>query len=688
MVAALESYNESQIKVLEGLEAVRMRPGMYIGSTSSRGLHHLVEEIVDNAIDEALAGYCRTIVVALEPDDVVRVEDDGRGIPTGLHPELKVPTPEVVFTKLHAGGKFGTGSYKVSGGLHGVGASVVNALSEWLEVTIHRDGKVHQQRYGRGVPQTKLQKLGDSNAHGTIVRWKSDPTIFPKTRFQIDIIEGRLRELAYLNPGLTIILKDERAPEATSRIEDLDLPPIEDAAGTAAEAAGATPSNEQVFYFPGGLAEYVQFLNAEQDVLTPAIVYRGETHGVEVEVAFQYNDGYGELVTSFCNCIRTGEGGTHEIGFKTALTRVVNEYARQKSLWKKKDNLTGNDLREGIMAVVHVRMQSVEFEGQTKTRLGNPEARSAVEELTTLHLSAWLDEHPQHAKAIVEKASTALEAREAAQKAKKAVQTGKSSKTRTSLDGKLTRCSSRKAELNELFIVEGDSAGGSAKQGRDREHQAILPLKGKPLNTERATLAKVLANREILAVVQAIGAGIGADFDLDEANYQRVIILADADDDGAHIRCLLLTFFHRFMKPLLHEGRVFIAQPPLYRMERTTRGKTQAVYCWSDEELQANLGKSKDRRGVVIQRFKGLGEMNPNQLWDTTMNPETRTLVKVTVEDAALAEKQVHVLMGGKAEPRKVWISQHVDFGEDDAVSSGATGTHERPTQVELGERA
>ncbi len=670
MAAALEHYSESQIKVLEGLEAVRMRPGMYIGSTTSRGLHHLVEEIVDNSIDEALAGFCRHIGVALEDDDVIRIEDDGRGFPTGMHPELKIPTPEVVYTKLHAGGKFGTGSYKVSGGLHGVGASVVNALSEWLEVTIHRDGKVHQQRFERGAPKTKLKNLGDSNAHGTVVRWKSDPQIFPKTRYQLDIIEGRLRELAYLNPGLTIRLRDERSDregKVEAPVEDIEIPLDEDAV---VEAASGPDVYEQVFYFPKGLAEYVEFLNAEQDVLHPPITYRGvhKSEGspeVEVEVAFQYNDGYGELVTSFCNCIRTGEGGAHETGFKSALTRLVNDYARSKGLWKKKDNLTGNDVREGIMAVVHVRMQSVEFEGQTKTRLGNPEARSAVEELTAVHLSAWLDEHPAHAKAIIEKAGTALEAREAAQKAKKAVQTGKSSKSRTSLDGKLTRCSSRKAENNELFIVEGDSAGGSAKQGRDRVYQAILPLKGKPLNTERATLAKVLANREILAVVQAIGAGIGSDFDLEEANYGRVIILADADDDGAHIRCLLLTFFHRFMKPLIHQGRVFIAQPPLYKVERQVKGKPVATYCWTDDELQSVLGKN--RKGAVIQRFKGLGEMNPAQLWETTMNPETRTLAKVTLEDVAAAEKQVHVLMGGKAEPRKVWITQHVHFGEDAA---------------------
>jgi len=668
-------YNESHIKVLEGLEAVRMRPGMYIGATSARGLHHLITEIVDNAVDESLAGYCNHITVALEPGDAVRVEDDGRGIPTGMHPELKIPTPEVVYTKLHAGGKFGTGGYKVSGGLHGVGASVVNALSEWLEVTIHRDGKIHQQTFARGVPTSKLKVIGTTHAHGTIVRFKPDLEIFPKIRFSLETVLGRLRELAYLNPGLSIRLMDERGEDA-ERLDLASAPKAEvvqvegqdgEAELVAAEVPVVPEAFDQTFNFPGGLADYVTYLNEDQDVLHKPFYFRAERNGVEVEVALQYNDGYGEVVTSFCNCIRTGEGGTHETGFKAAHTRLMNEYARRSGLWKKKDNLTGSDLREGMMALVHVRMQDVEFEGQTKSRLGNPEARTAVEELSSIYFSAWLDEHPEFGRALIDKASTALEAREAAQKAKKAVQTGKSQKSRTSLDGKLTRCSSRKAELNELFIVEGDSAGGSAKQGRDREHQAILPLKGKPLNTERATLAKVLSNKEILAVVQAVGAGIGQIFDIDEANYAKIIILADADDDGAHIRCLLLTFFYRFMKPLLAEGRIFIAQPPLYRVERTSRGKTQSEYMWSDEELQKALAKMKDKKSSVIQRFKGLGEMNPNQLWETTMNPETRTLVRVNVEDAAAAEKQVHVLMGNKTEPRKLWITGHVHFGEDAA---------------------
>lgn len=659
-------YQDAHIQVLEGLEPVRVRPGMYIGSTSARGLHHLVQEIVDNAVDEALAGHCRNILVRLEAGDVVHVADDGRGIPTGRHPDLGIPTPEVVFTKLHAGGKFGGGGYKVSGGLHGVGASVVNALSEWLEVEIARDGRLHRQRFARGVPQTTLEEVGTARATGTTVRFRPDGTIFAKTRFSIETIATRLRELAYLNPGLAIRVMDGRGAEAE--------------VAAAEEGEEAPPPFDETFMFPGGLADFVAFANDDQDVLHPPVAFRGEVGGVEVEVALQYNDGYGEVVTSFCNCIRTGEGGTHETGFKAAHTRVMNDYARRVGIWKKKDNLSGSDLREGLMAIVHVRMQNVEFEGQTKTRLGNPEARSAVEELVTRHLGAWLDENPEHGKALVDKAAKALDAREAAQKARKAVQTGKSSRVRTSLDGKLTRCSSKKAELNELFIVEGDSAGGSAKQGRDREHQAILPLKGKPLNTERATLSKVLSNKEILSIVQAIGAGIGPDFDLDESNYARVIILADADDDGAHIRCLLLTFFYRFMKPLLTAGRVFIAQPPLYRAERTVRGKAQSTYAWSDEELQELIGR-KDRKSFSIQRFKGLGEMNPEQLWATTMNPETRTLLRVSVEDAAAAEKQVHVLMGGKAEPRKVWITSHVRFGDE-------AGAAETPTVIQVEEQS
>jgi len=641
----IDRYDESQIKVLEGLEAVRLRPGMYIGSTGSRGLHHLVDEVVDNSVDESLAGFCGRIDVTLEDDDVVMVVDDGRGIPVGLHPDLGIPTPEVVFTRLHAGGKFGTGGYKVSGGLHGVGASAVNALSEWLEVTIWRDGHTYTQRYARGVPVTGLDRGAPTRRRGTQVRFKPDPTIFPKTRFVTDIVARRLRELAFLVPDLAITLRDARAlPE--------DAP--ED----------ARPF-EATWTFPGGVSDFVAAMNEGMDALHAPIVFRGADGDIEVEIALQYNDGYGEVVASYCNCIRTQEGGQHETGFRTAHTRVMNEYARKLGVWRKKENLSGSDVREGMMAVVNVRMTNAEFEGQTKTKLGNPEVRSVVDELTARHLAAHLEEHPEVARAIVEKAAQASQARVAAQKARKAVRTGRSSKIKTSLDGKLTRCASRKPELNEIFIVEGDSAGGSAKQGRDRVHQAILPLKGKPLNTEKATLAKVLSNKEILAIVQAIGAGVSGEFDLSEANYQRIIVLADADDDGAHIRCLLLTFFYRFMKPLLTEGRIFIAQPPLYKVERKSKRKSEEVYAWSDEELQQVLGRWRRSQGIVIQRYKGLGEMDPRQLWETTMNPETRTLLRVTIEDGVEAERHVRILMGNKSEPRKLWITEHVDFGED-----------------------
>lgn len=636
-------YNEAQIQVLEGLDAVRMRPGMYIGSTSSRGLHHLVDEIVDNAIDEALAGFCTRIEVAIEPGEVVRVVDDGRGIPVGLHPELGIPTPQVVYTKLHAGGKFGSGGYKVSGGLHGVGASVVNALSEWLEVTVRRDGYVWTQRFERGVPATGLVRGAATRQRGTEVRFRPDDLIFAKVRFQTDQMAKRLRELAFLNPGLVITLTDER--------------PLPEDAGPDEQPFSA------VFDYPGGVADFVTAMNDELDVLHAPIVFSGRSGDIEVEVAMQYNDGYGEVVASFCNCIRTQEGGQHETGFKVAHTRVMNEYARKLGIWKKKDNLSGSDVREGVMVVLNLRMTNAEFEGQTKTKLGNVEARSVVEEITASHLAAYLDEHPEVARAILEKAAKASQARVAAHNARKAVRTGKSSKVRTSLDGKLTRCSSKKAELNEVFIVEGDSAGGSAKLGRDREHQAILPIKGKPLNTERATLSKVLSNKEILAIVQAIGAGVASDFDLSESNYARVIILADADDDGAHIRCLLLTFFYRFMKPLLEDGRIFIAQPPLYKIERTGR-KSEHVYAWTDDELAEQMKKWRGKN-VVVQRYKGLGEMDPTQLWDTTLNPATRTLLRVTLEEGALAERQVRVLMGSKAEPRKHWITDNVRFGDD-----------------------
>lgn len=632
-------YGESQIQVLKGLEAVRLRPGMYIGSTGPRGLHHLVYEIVDNAVDEALAGHCNFIDVRVEPDNVIFVRDNGRGIPVGIHPEEKIPTPEVVFTRLHAGGKFGGGGYKVSGGLHGVGASVVNALSNYLEVEICRDGMSYLQRFERGDPVTTLEQVGSTRRRGTTVRFRPDDTIFATVEFNVKTLANRLRELAFLNPGVKFRLRDARKND---------------------DALGA-PAFDETFDYEDGVLDFLKYLNEGHGTLHEPIMFSGTEGDMEVSVAFQYNDGYTESLNSFVNCISTFEGGQHETGFRVAHTRMMNEYARKLGVWKKKGSLTGDDLREGLMCVLSVRMTSPEFEGQTKTKLGNPEARSTVELIVQRHMTAFLEEHPKVAKMLLEKAARANSARTAARRARDAARSGKSGKGRTSLDGKLTRCASRKVELNELFIVEGDSAGGSAKQARDRIHQAILPLKGKPLNTEKATLAKVLANKEILAIVQSIGAGIGGEFELGKINYGRVVILADADDDGAHIRCLLLTFFYRFMRPLVSSGHVYIAQPPLFKLERGGK-KKEIRYAWSQAELESILAKWKQK--VVIQRFKGLGEMDPIQLWETTMDPTTRTLVRVTIEDAAVAERQVHVLMGNKAELRKKWIVENVRFGD------------------------
>jgi topoisomerase IV subunit B len=619
---------------------VRLRPGMYIGSTGTRGLHHLVYEIVDNAVDEALAGHCNQIDVRVETDNVVFVRDNGRGIPVGMHPEEKIPTPEVVFTKLHAGGKFGGDGYKVSGGLHGVGASVVNALSNYLEVEICRDSRSYIQRYERGEPVTTLEEKGATRRRGTTVRFRPDDTIFSTVEFNVKTLSSRLRELAFLNPGVKFTLKDARRPaDLTSAHEPFD----------------------ETYDYQDGVLDFLKYLNEGHGVLHEPIVFAGQAGDLEVNVAFQYNDGYTESLNSFVNCISTFEGGQHETGFRVAHTRVLNEYARKLGVWKKKGTLSGDDLREGLMCVLSVRMTGPEFEGQTKTKLGNPEARQAVELIVQQHMTAFMEEHPKSAKMLLEKAARANSARSAARKARDAARSGKSGKGRTSLDGKLTRCASRKVELNELFIVEGDSAGGSAKQARDRMHQAILPLKGKPLNTEKATLAKVLANKEILAIVQSVGAGIGGEFEIGSINYGRVVILADADDDGAHIRCLLLTFFYRFMRPLVSSGHVYIAQPPLFKLERSGK-KKEVRYAWSQGELEAIL--QKWGRKAVIQRFKGLGEMDPLQLWETTMNPATRTLVRVTIEDAAQAERQVHTLMGNKADLRKKWISENVRFGD------------------------
>lgn len=639
-----DGYDADDIQVLEGLTAVRKRPGMYIGSTSASGLHHLIWEIVDNAVDEHLAKACTRIDVIIHKDDSVTVRDNGRGIPTGMH-KMGVPTPQVVYTMLHAGGKFGGNGYKKSGGLHGVGASVTNALSEWLEVEIWRDGKTHRQRFeywvdenGKehvGEPVTGLQVIGNTNRTGTQVTFKPDKRVFQGgTTINYDTLAERLQEIAFLNSGLTITLKDERS------------------------------GNEETFLYEGGAKQFVQFLNEDKNVLHDVIHFTAEKDDIEVEVAFQYNDGYTETIASFVNSIPTRGGGTHETGFKTAYTRVMNEYARKAGLLKEKDkNLEGVDLREGMMTVINIKMAEVEFVGQTKDQLGSASARSAVDAVVAEKMSVFLEENPQIAQLLLKKAMQSAKAREAARKAREEVRNGKKGKSESSnLGGKLTPAQSKDYERNELFIVEGDSAGGSAKQGRDSRHQAILPLRGKPMNPEKAKLADILKNEEYKAIIAAIGAGVGSEFEVEESNYGKVIIMTDADTDGAHIQVLLLTFFYRYMKPLIDAGRVYIAQPPLYKVTKKSGKSTVVKYAFSDEQLEALLKEMG--RSVELQRYKGLGEMNPEQLWETTMDPATRTLLQVQIEDAAKAERRVSTLMGDKVDPRKRWIIENVDFTE------------------------
>ncbi|WP_106767885.1 DNA topoisomerase IV subunit B [Paenibacillus faecalis] len=635
-------YDADDIQVLEGLVAVRKRPGMYIGSTSSSGLHHLVWEIVDNAVDEHLAKYCSRIEITLHKDDSVTVYDNGRGIPTGIH-KTGIPTPQVVFTILHAGGKFGGSGYKKSGGLHGVGASVTNALSEWLEVEIYRDGKIHRQRFEYwqdkkgiehvGEPVTGLEIKGNTNKTGTKVTFKPDARVFPSgIQLSFDTLAERLQEIAFLNSGLRIVLKDERN------------------------------GNSEEFFYEGGASQFVEFLNEGKDVLHEVIHFYAEKDDIEVEIAMQYNGGYTETLASFVNSIPTRGGGTHETGFKTAYTRVMNDYARKNNLLKEKDkNLEGNDLREGMMAVISVKMSEVEFVGQTKDQLGSASARSAVDSVVTEKMQIFLEENPQIAQTLLKKAIQASKAREAARKARDEMRSGKKRSESSNLGGKLSPAQSKDFTRTELFIVEGDSAGGSAKQGRDSKLQAILPLKGKPMNPEKSKLADILKNDEYRAIVAAIGAGIGNEFSAPDSNYSKIIIMTDADTDGAHIQVLLLTFFYRYMKPLIDDGRVYIAQPPLYKISSKS-GKLETVrYAWSEEQLANYL---KEFKSYELQRYKGLGEMNPDQLWETTMNPETRTLLQVQIEDAAKAERRVSTLMGDKVDPRKRWIVENVNFAE------------------------
>jgi topoisomerase-4 subunit B len=636
-------YDVDDIQVLEGLVAVRKRPGMYIGSTSTSGLHHLLWEIVDNAVDEHLAKYCTRIDITLHKDGSVTVIDNGRGIPTGMH-KTGIPTPQVVFTILHAGGKFGGSGYKKSGGLHGVGASVTNALSEWLEVEIYRDGKIHRQRFEYwidkkgiehvGEPSTGLEAIGNTHKTGTKVTFKPDARVFTAgIQLNYDTLSERVMELAFLNSGLRIVLKDLRSDK------------------------------EDEFYYEGGASQFVEYLNEGKDVLHDVIHFNAEKDDVELEVALQYNAGYTETLASFVNSIPTRGGGTHETGFKTAYTRVLNDYARKMSLLKEKDkNLEGSDLREGMMAVISIKMSDVEFVGQTKDQLGSASARSMVDAIVSEKMQIFLEENPQVAQTLVKKSIQASKAREAARKARDDMRTGKKRSESSNLNGKLTPAQSKDVTRTELFIVEGDSAGGSAKQGRDSKIQAILPLKGKPLNPEKAKLADVLKNEEYRAIVSAIGAGIGTDFEVEDSNYSKIIIMTDADTDGAHIQVLLLTFFYRYMKPLIDAGRIFIAQPPLYKITRKS-GKLETMrYAFSDEELANYLKEFGDK--YELQRYKGLGEMNPEQLWETTMDPEMRTLLKVEIADTAKAERRVSTLMGDKVEPRKRWIVDNVDFTE------------------------
>ncbi len=626
-----QEYGASQIQVLEGLEAVRKRPGMYIGSTGPRGLHHLVYEVVDNSIDEALAGYCSEIYVGIEEDGSVVVIDNGRGIPVEIHPQTGKSTVETVLTVLHAGGKFGSGGYKVSGGLHGVGISVVNALSEWVEVTVKRDGKIHHQKYERGTPVKDLQIIGETEGTGTVTRFKPDTTIFEEVIFKYDTLEHRLRELAFLNKGIKIILEDKRAEK----------------------------EKKKEFLYSGGLIEFVKHLNKNRDVIHDDVIYfEKKVEECHIEVAMQYTDGYTENIYTFANNINTHEGGSHLSGFKTALTRSLNDYARKNNYLKEKDvNLSGEDIREGLTGIISVKLPEPQFEGQTKTKLGNTEIRGIVESVTVEQFGAFLEENPSSGRIVVDKSLRSQRAREAAKKARELTRR-KNVLESTSLPGKLADCSEKDPSKSEVYLVEGDSAGGSAKQGRDRKTQAILPLRGKILNVEKSRLDKILSSEEIRNMITAFGCGIGNEFDQERLRYHKIVIMTDADVDGAHIRTLLLTFFFRYMRPLIDNGYVYIAQPPLYAIKKKNKVEK---YAYSDKELNKSLDEI-GRNSIEIQRYKGLGEMNAEQLWDTTMNPETRTLLQVSIEDAALADEIFSMLMGDKVEPRRNFIEENARY--------------------------
>ena len=626
------SYDENQIQVLEGLEAVRKRPGMYIGSTNAKGLHHLVWEIVDNSIDEALAGYCTDITVQIEKDNSITVKDNGRGIPVGIHEKMGRPAVEVIMTVLHAGGKFDGSGYKVSGGLHGVGASVVNALSTTLDVTVYRDGKIHYQQFKRGVPVGDLEVIGETDVTGTTTHFVPDPEIFTETiEFDYDTLANRVRELAFLTKGVNIIIEDLRE--------------------------GKERKNE--YCYEGGIKSYVEHLNRSKEVVHDEPVYiEGEKDGITVEVALQYNDSYTSNIYSFANNINTYEGGTHEAGFKTGLTRVINDYARKNGVFKDGDaNLSGEDVREGLTAIISIKHPDPQFEGQTKTKLGNSEARTITDSLFSEALEKFLLENPDSAKKIVEKGLMAARARMAAKKARELTRR-KSALEVSSLPGKLADCSSKDPSISELYIVEGDSAGGSAKQGRDRHFQAILPLRGKILNVEKARLDKILSNNEVRSMITALGTGIGEDFTLEKARYHKIVIMTDADVDGAHIRTLLLTFFYRYMREIIENGYVYIAQPPLYKVQQGKR----VEYVYNDKQLDELLKTLPQTPKPGLQRYKGLGEMNATQLWETTMDPDARTLLQVTLEDAIDADETFEMLMGDKVEPRRNFIEENAQY--------------------------
>ena len=642
MSKVTNQYNDDAIQVLEGLEAVRKRPGMYIGSTDHRGLHHLAYEIVDNAVDEALSGYATRIEVTIHKDQSLSVKDNGRGMPTGKHAS-GIPTIQVIFTVLHAGGKFGQGGYKTSGGLHGVGASVVNALSDWLTVEVLRDGTLYKQSFKNGgepVGTVKKEKTNRRGSGTTVTFLPSDKT-FSTTNWSYETLAELLRESAFLLKGLTIVLTDERTGES------------------------------ETFNYEEGIRDFIQYLNEEKDTLSPIVDFDSTVDGVETEFAFQYNDGYSETVLSFVNNVRTKDGGTHEVGMKSALTKAFNEYARKVGLLKDKDkNLEGSDVREGLTAIISLRIpeEILQFEGQTKDKLGTPAARGIVDNTISEQLGFFLTENGEIAQELIRKAIKAREAREASRKAREESRNGKKGKKKeTLLSGKLTPAQSKNPKKNELYLVEGDSAGGSAKQGRDRKFQAILPLRGKVINTEKASISDILKNEEINTIIYTIGAGVGSDFKIEDCNYDKIVIMTDADTDGAHIQVLLLTFFYRYMKPLIEAGKVYLALPPLYKISKGTGKKQVVEYAWTEKELEEKtklVGK-----GYLLQRYKGLGEMNADQLWDTTMNPDTRTLIRVVIDDKAQAERRVSTLMGNKVEPRRKWIERHVEFGLEEDKS-------------------